>query len=289
MQASNYKELLKFVASMIIFGTNGLLVNHINLSSAEIVLLRTFFGTLFLLLVVMLTGRFDFAALKVDTLMATLGGAALGTNWMLLFAAYREASVSLATLTYYCGPMLVLALSPLLFGEKLTGSKMMAIAAVAVGMLCISGSIDFSASGLGLLFGAGAALFYAALIIFNKKVKRLSGLHCALYELAVAFVVILIYLLASGVQLPIIPAAGEWPYVLTIGLLNTGVAYYLYFSSLQKLAGQTVALICYIDPLSALLLAAIFLHESLLPIQMLGAVLIMGGAIWGELAGSKQK
>lgn len=288
MQTSNYKELLKFVAAMIIFGTNGLLVNHINLSSAEIVLLRTFFGTLFLLLVVMVTGKFNFAALKADALMATLGGVALGTNWVLLFAAYREASVSLATLTYYCGPMLVLALSPLLFGEKLTRSKIMAIAAVAVGMLCISGSIDFSASGLGLLFGGGAALFYAALIIFNKKVKRLPGLHCALYELAVAFVVILVYLLASGVQLPIIPAAGEWPYVLTIGLLNTGVAYYLYFSSMQKLAGQTVALICYIDPLSALLLAAVFLQESLLPIQMLGAVLIMGGAIWGELAGKKQ-
>lgn len=269
---------------MVIFGTNGLLVANISLGSAEIVLMRTFLGSLFLLAVVLVKRSFSFADLKADLVPATMGGAALGLNWVLLFSAYRSAGVGLSTLTYYCGPIIVLALSPVLFREKLTWNKLLAIAAVAVGMFCITGDIEPGSDvQTGILFGGGAALLYASLIVANKRVKRLSGLNCAMYELIVAFFVVLIYLLASNVKLPVIPAAEDIVWVLAIGLVNTGLAYYLYFSSLQKLPGQTVALVCYIDPLTALLVSGAFLGEKLLGMQIAGAVLILGGACLGEL------
>lgn len=280
----NKNELLKFILSMLIFGTNGLWVAHISLSSAEIVLMRTLLGSLFLLAVVLLGGGFDFASLRKDLPMATLGGAALGMNWVFLFTAYREASVSLATLTYYCGPMLVLALSPLLFREKLTWNKLVAIAAVAAGMVFITGNIELgTTTAAGILWAGGAALLYAALIVCNKRVKHLSGLNCAMYELIVAFFVVLAYLVITGVKLPVIPAKSDIVYILAIGLLNTGLAYYLYFSSLQKLPGQTVALVCYLDPLTALLISAAVLNETLNAVQIVGAVLILGGACLGEM------
>ena len=269
---------------MVIFGTNGLIVANISLGSAEIVLMRTFLGSLFLLAVVLVKRSFSFADLKADLVPATIGGAALGLNWVLLFSAYRSAGVGLSTLTYYCGPIIVLALSPVLFREKLTWNKLLAIAAVAVGMFCITGDIEPGSDvQTGILFGGGAALLYASLIVANKRVKRLSGLNCAMYELIVAFFVVLIYLLASNVKLPVIPAAEDIVWVLVIGLVNTGLAYYLYFSSLQKLPGQTVALVCYIDPLTALLVSGAFLGEKLLGVQIAGAVLILGGACLGEL------
>lgn len=269
---------------MVIFGTNGLLVANISLGSAEIVLMRTFLGSLFLLAIVLVKRSFSFADLKADLIPATIGGAALGLNWVLLFSAYRSAGVGLSTLTYYCGPIIVLALSPVLFREKLTWNKLLAIAAVAVGMFCITGDIEPGSDvQTGILFGGGAALLYASLIVANKRVKRLSGLNCAMYELIVAFFVVLIYLLASNVKLPVIPAAEDIVWVLAIGLVNTGLAYYLYFSSLQKLPGQTVALVCYIDPLTALLVSGAFLGEKLLGVQIAGAVLILGGACLGEL------
>lgn len=281
---SRSKSLIFFIASMVIFGTNGLLVANISLGSAEIVLMRTFLGSLFLLAVVLVKRSFSFADLKADLVPATIGGAALGLNWVLLFSAYRSAGVGLSTLTYYCGPIIVLALSPVLFKEKLTWNKLLAIAAVAVGMFCITGDIEPGSDvQTGLLFGGGAALLYASLIVANKRVKRLSGLNCAMYELIVAFFVVLIYLLASNVKLPVIPAAEDIVWVLAIGLVNTGLAYYLYFSSLQKLPGQTVALVCYIDPLTALLVSVAFLGEKLLGVQIAGAVLILGGACLGEL------
>ncbi len=278
------KYLILFVASMVIFGTNGLIVANISLGSAEIVLMRTFLGSLFLLAIVLVKRSFSFADLKADLVPATMGGAALGLNWVLLFSAYRSAGVGLSTLTYYCGPIIVLALSPVLFKEKLTWNKLLAIAAVAVGMFCITGDIEPGSDvQTGILFGGGAALLYASLIVANKRVKRLSGLNCAMYELIVAFFVVLIYLLASNVKLPVIPAAEDIVWVLAIGLVNTGLAYYLYFSSLQKLPGQTVALVCYIDPLTALLVSGAFLGEKLLGVQIAGAVLILGGACLGEL------
>ena len=278
------KYLILFVASMVIFGTNGLIVANISLGSAEIVLMRTFLGSLFLLAIVLVKRSFSFADLKADLVPATMGGAALGLNWVLLFSAYRSAGVGLSTLTYYCGPIIVLALSPVLFREKLTWNKLLAIAAVAVGMFCITGDIEPGSDvQTGILFGGGAALLYASLIVANKRVKRLSGLNCAMYELIVAFFVVLIYLLASNVKLPVIPAAEDIVWVLVIGLVNTGLAYYLYFSSLQKLPGQTVALVCYIDPLTALLVSGAFLGEKLFAVQIAGAVLILGGACLGEL------
>ena len=281
---SRSKNLILFVASMVIFGTNGLIVANISLGSAEIVLMRTFLGSLFLLAIVLVKRSFSFADLKADLIPATIGGAALGLNWVLLFSAYRSAGVGLSTLTYYCGPIIVLALSPVLFREKLTWNKLLAIAAVAVGMFCITGDIEPGSDvQTGILFGGGAALLYASLIVANKRVKRLSGLNCAMYELIVAFFVVLIYLLASNVKLPVVPAAEDIVWVLVIGLVNTGLAYYLYFSSLQKLPGQTVALVCYIDPLTALLVSGAFLGEKLLGVQIAGAVLILGGACLGEL------
>lgn len=281
---SRSKSLIFFIASMVIFGTNGLIVANISLGSAEIVLMRTFLGSLFLLAIVLVKRSFSFADLKADLVPATIGGAALGLNWVLLFSAYRSAGVGLSTLTYYCGPIIVLALSPVLFKEKLTWNKLLAIAAVAVGMFCITGDIEPGSDvQTGILFGGGAALLYASLIVANKRVKRLSGLNCAMYELIVAFFVVLIYLIASNAKLPVIPAAEDIVWVLVIGLVNTGLAYYLYFSSLQKLPGQTVALICYIDPLTALLVSGAFLGEKLLAVQIAGAVLILGGACLGEL------
>lgn len=281
---SRSKSLIFFVASMVIFGTNGLIVANISLGSAEIVLMRTFLGSLFLLAIVLVKRSFSFADLKADLIPATIGGAALGLNWVLLFSAYRSAGVGLSTLTYYCGPIIVLALSPVLFREKLTWNKLLAIAAVAVGMFCITGDIEPGSDvQTGILFGGGAALLYASLIVANKRVKRLSGLNCAMYELIVAFFVVLIYLLASNVKLPVVPAAEDIVWVLVIGLVNTGLAYYLYFSSLQKLPGQTVALVCYIDPLTALLVSGAFLGEKLFAVQIAGAMLILGGACLGEL------
>ena len=278
------KNLIFFIAAMVIFGTNGLLVAKISLSSAEIVLMRTFLGFIFLFAVVAARRSFSFSDLKRDIVPATIGGAALGLNWVLLFGAYKYAGVSIATLVYYCGPMIALILSPIIFKEKLTTNKIVAVVAVAAGMLCISGNVtQGSDMQTGLLLGAGAAALYALIIIVTKRVTHLSGLNCSMYELFISFIVMVFYLLINGIKLPVIPSADDIVYVLIIGFVNTGLAYSMYFSALQKLPAQPSSLISYADPLTALIVSALFLGEKLGIVQLLGAVLILGGACLGEL------
>ena len=274
-----------YVLSMLLFGTNGYLVSHISLQSSQIVLVRTLIGGILLSAMVLLQNDFTFSRIKPELRNLLAGGIALGLNWVALFAAfaaYRMLNVSLATLIYYAGPMLVLLFSPWLFRESLTKRKLTAIIIVAVGLLCITGSIAAGKLSMaGLVTAVGSALFYAALIVFNKRIKNTGGLQTAAIELDVAFVVVLLYVLfTSGFSYPL---ATDIPYLLTIGLLNTGLAYFLYFSSMQRLPAQSVALISYIDPVSALLFSAMLLNENMTLLQIAGAVFIIGGAIMGEL------
>jgi drug/metabolite transporter (DMT)-like permease len=271
-----------YVLAMLIFGTNGLLVAHISFQGSQIVLMRTLLGGIALTVLVLLRGGFDRAAVRAEAKWLLLGGAALGFNWVALFEAYRLLNVSLATLIYYVGPMLILLLSPVLFHEKLTPRKLAAVAIVAAGLVCISGSIAFSGlSTAGLLVAILSALFYASLIAFNKRIVRTGGMQTAALELDVAFFIVLVYVLfTSGLPHP---RPSDLPYIAVIGFINTGLAYLLYFSGLQKLPGQSVALISYVDPVSALVFSAVLLHETMTPVQMLGAVLIIGGAMYGEL------
>ena len=271
-----------YILAMLIFGTNGYLVAHLSLQGSQIVLVRTLVGGLLLTAIVLLRGGFDREAVRAEWRDLLFGGVALGLNWVALFTAYRLLNVSLATLIYYAGPMLVLLFSPLLFGESLTPQKIAAVAIVAAGLFCITGSITSAGmSPSGLLAAVLSALFYASLIIFNKRIVKTGGMQTAALELDVAFVVVLIYvLLTAGIPHPL---KADIPYLLVLGLVNTGIAYMLYFTGLQKLPGQSVALISYVDPVSALVFSALLLHETMTPLQVLGAVLIIGGALLGEL------
>ena len=276
-----------YILSMLIFGTNGILVHHISLASSQIILMRTLIGGLLLTLIVLLRGGFDRAGIQADLLPLLLGGSVLGLNWVALFEAYRQLNVSLATLIYYVGPILVLLFSPLLFREKLNSRKITSVVFVAVGLVCISGSIALRGMSMrGLLTAVVSALFYAAVIIFNKRITHTGGLQTAALELDIAFVIVLIYMMLT-VGLPH-PAVSDIPWIAVIGLVNTGLAYLLYFSGLQKLPAQSAALISYVDPVSALVFSALFLHETMTPVQILGAVLIIGGAVFGELKSRNQ-
>ena len=276
-----------YILSMLIFGTNGILVHHISLASSQIILMRTLIGGLLLTLIVLLRGGFDRAGIRADLLPLLLGGSVLGLNWVALFEAYRQLNVSLATLIYYVGPILVLLFSPLLFREKLNSRKITSVVLVAIGLVCISGSIALRGMSMrGLLTAVVSALFYAAVIIFNKRITHTGGLQTAALELDIAFVIVLIYMMLT-VGLPH-PAVSDIPWIAVIGLINTGIAYLLYFSGLQKLPAQSAALISYVDPVSALVFSALFLHETMTPVQILGAVLIIGGAVFGELKSRNQ-
>lgn len=223
-----------YIAALLIFGTNGVLAAHISLEGSQIVLMRTLIGGVLLTSFVIFGVGFYKERINEERVPIIFGGVALGLNWVMLFSAYRLLNVSISTLIYYAGPILVLLSSPLLLKEKLTKIKVASVFVVGIGLVCISGSVVLKKMNTtGLFFVILSAIFYAMLIIFNKKITRTSGLQTAAIELDIAFIVVLIYVLIT-VGLPKINVS-EVPYIATIGFINTGLAYLFYFFSMQKL------------------------------------------------------
>lgn len=278
------RAMVKYLAAVILFGSNGVVASQIAMSSYDIVFTRTLIGSLFLT-AVFIASRTRAAAPANRRQFAFLlaSGIAMGASWLFLFEAYVQVGVSVAILAYYCGPVIVMMLAPVVFRERLALASVIGFAAVIVGMLCVNGQA-LLVGGLspGLIFGVLAAVTYAAMVIFNKKAGSITGLENPMWQLIAAFGTVALFIFfRRGLAIHVPP--GSWLPVLVLGLLNTGVGCYLYFSSIGALRAQSIAILGYLEPLSALLFAAAFLGESLGPVQMIGAALILGGAVFGEL------
>jgi drug/metabolite transporter (DMT)-like permease len=278
------KSYLEYIASLLLFGSNGIVASYIILSSVEIVFTRTLIGSLLLILIFVFSKqKTQFWKNRRHLFYLVISGVAMGASWMFLYEAYSRIGVSIATLAYYCGPVIVMILSPILFKEKMTWVKLAGFLAVLVGMFCVNIQV-LSQGGTvwGLVCGIMSALMYAIMIIFNKKAISITGLENSMCQLCVSFITVAIFIgLYQGFSIRLEP--GSLLPILVLGIINTGIGCYFYFSSIGNLPVQTVATCCYLDPLSALIFSAIFLGEALSFAQIVGAMLILGGAAFGEL------
>ena len=274
---------LKYIFALLLFGSNGIVASLIHLSSYEIVLLRTLIGSLLLIAIFFIAReKLTFYKYKTQSVFLAVSGIAMGTSWIFLYEAYDEIGVSLASLAYYCGPVIVMMLSPFLFGENLTKIKVCSFLVVLVGIFLVNGTaFENGVSVWGLACGLLSAICYSLMVMFNKKANDITGLENSMLQLFVAFLTVAIFVgIKQGYRMEI-DTQSIIP-ILVLGLLNTGIGCYFYFSSIGKLPVQTVAICGYLEPLSAVVFSVIFLKETMLPIQIIGAVLIIGGAMLGE-------
>lgn len=275
----------KYILALLLFGTNGIVASRIALSSYEIVLLRTMIGSILLIALFLLNkGRFQFYRRKKDFLFLAISGMAMGISWMFLYEAYQQIGVSLSSLLYYCGPVIVMALSPLLFREKLTLPKIFGFALVLLGLVLVNGNIvGDTQSHWGILCGILSAVMYAFMVICNKKAVQITGMENATLQLTVSFLTVAVFVTAvKGIQVD--ATSADLPWILLLGLVNTGIGCYFYFSSINDLPVQTVAICGYLEPLSAVVFSVLLLKESMSLAQVIGAVLIIGGAVLGSIA-----
>lgn len=277
------KYYVMYIVSLLIFGSNGVFASHIDMTSAEIVCMRTLIGSLALILVLLISRtKLDWAVMKREAFKLIAAGICLGVNWALLFEAYKLMSVSIATLTYYLAPIIVLILSPLLLREKQSARAYIGMGAAVVGLVLAVGLGDTSVTATGLIVGLGSAVFYAGLIIFNMKIDGVTGLPLTTIEMVIAACVMLPYVLLTGGHVGFPPDMEGTLYLIFLCLVNTGLACWLYFSSMNRLPARAVALFGYVDPVSALIFSAVFLGDRMGVLQIVGAVLVFAGAAFGQ-------
>ena len=282
---SQYRHML--IVSVCIFGTVGIFRRHIPLSSEMIALIRGFLGAGFLLLTGMLRKqRLDHIAIRKNLPKLLISGAAIGFNWILLFEAYNYTTVATATLCYYLAPILVILAAPMILKTKMTLRKAICAAVALMGMVFVSGVFPSGFSSAsewkGILYGIGAAVLYACVILTNQKISGISPEDRTVVQLSVAGLSLLPYvLLTESFPLPALAPVSVILLIIT-GIVHTGLAYRLYLGSMEKLEAHTVALFSYIDPILAIFLSAVLLKEPLSLSTILGAVMILGAAYFGE-------
>ncbi len=278
-------DYLKYMLSLLLFGSNGIVAAAVDAEAVAIVFWRTLLGSL------LLAGIFVAKRQCVtvhhrpkDAAFLLLSGASTGMSWVFLYEAYRLAGVGVSTVIYYIGPVAVMALSPMLFKERLTAGKVCCLGIVLVGAILLnsaSGEAGVDPAGLACAFASAAC--HAVMVIFNKLASRTQGLENPMLQLAISFATVAVYLLFAGKGLPAFPVRTAMPLVV-LGLVNTGLGCYLYFSSLGGLRAQSIVVLGYLEPLSAVVLALLLLGEPMSLVQAAGCAMIIGGALLAELA-----
>lgn len=281
---------LKLIVSMLIFGTIGIFVRYIGLPSSVIAVCRGYVGMLFLAVVLLVQRKKpDLKAIRDNLVLLVVSGGLIGMNWIALFEAYNYTTVTTATLCYYLAPVFVTLASPFVLGEKLTTKKLLCVAVALFGMVFVSGVLEGGISGLrGILYGVTAAVLYASVILLNKRMRPIPAFDKTLIQLGMAATVALPYVLGTVDMGQLAPAPLALVLLLVVGVIHTGVAYTMYFSSMSEIPAQTVALFSYIDPVSAIFLSAIFLKEPLTLFGCIGAVLVLGSTLVSELPERKK-
>jgi len=277
--SSQRRGSLQMAGAMTISGTVGAFVLESGQSPFNVVFFRCLFGALSLGLYCAATGLLQRRHFTPRMLaLSALCGAFIVFNWVLLFGAFRHASISIATAGYNTQPFMLIGLGVLLLGEQVGAARLAWIATAFAGLLLLLG-LDprgLALSGTALLgFGMalGAALLYAfaALII-----KRLAGVPAELTALLqVSLGVLLLAPLADFGALPATP--GPWAWLVGMGVLHTGLMYILLYSAIQSLPTTRVAVLSFIYPAVALAVDHLFYGQHLGLAQWLGIALIALG------------
>ena len=282
------KAKIQIIIAMALYGTLSVFVRNIPLPSSLVALCRAAIALAGLLALQAARGRLPrLRKIGGDAALLFLSGAAMGFNWIFLFEAYRHTTVSMATLSYYFAPVLVMALCPVLFRERMTKKQVLCFIGSTAGLILV---VNVGGAGggdhvKGVAFGLAAAVLYATVILMNKKITRVSGIDRTIMQFAAAALVLLPYVLATaGLRFDGMTPLG-WACLLCVGLLHSGVAYVLYFSALRTLPGQEAAILSYIDPLVAVLISLTVLGEPVTAPQMIGGAMILAFTLVNEIRG----
>jgi drug/metabolite transporter (DMT)-like permease len=263
--------------AMLMSGTIGWLVVSSQQSPFNVVFFRCVFGGATLLLFCAALGLLRRRLFSWRMLgLAALGGAAIVINWVLLFAAYSRASISMATAVYNTQPFMLVALGALVFHERITASTVAWLLVAFVGLVFVV-RVEPAVLAVpgqyleGIAYAVGAAAMYAVSSIITKHLKGTPPHLIALIQVGLG-----VLMLAPFVRLDALPTTGaHWLELITLGVVNTGIMYVLLYGAIQKLPTAMTGALSFIYPVVAIIVDRVAFGQKLAWVQVLGAVLIL--------------
>ncbi|CAG4887800.1 DMT family transporter [Paraburkholderia gardini] len=263
--------------AMLMSGVIGWLVVSSHQSSENVVFFRCVFGSATLAIVCAALGLFrrDLFSWRMLGLTA-LGSAAIVANWILLFAAYSRASISMATAVYNTQPFMLVALGAVVFRERITASVVVWLLVAFAGLVLVV-KVEPAVLAVpgeyldGVALAVGAAFLYAVSSIITKHLKGTPPHLIALIQVGLG-----VLMLAPFVHFDALPASGtQWLKLATLGIVNTGVMYVLLYGAIQKLPTAMTGALSFIYPVVAIIVDRVAFGQKLAWVQVAGAALIL--------------
>ncbi len=267
---------IEMTAAMVISGTIGWFVVVSGQPIIDLLFWRCVFGAATLLIVCaamgMLSGKLSFRLFC----WSALGGAAIVLNWLLIFASFSRASISIATTVYNTQPFILVALGALFFKEKLTATKVMWLGLAFAGLVLIVQAKPAAAYAgtdyvSGVFMALGAAFFYALAAVITKKLTGTPPHMIALAQVCVGIVMIAPFANLSGLPTD----SWAWGSFLIMGVIYTGLVFVLLYGAIQKLPTHVAGALSFIYPLVSIVVDFVAFGHRLQAVQFVGAAAIL--------------
>jgi RarD protein len=280
----NSKAVIRYLCALFLYGTIGFFLHFIEYSSDFVVLCRGFFGSLFIGAVLYLKKeRIDTEAIRKNLFLMILSGASLGFNWVFLFMGYRY-GMAISSLCNYMAPIIVVVITAVFYKEQINWKQVLCIITAFIGMLLLIG-IFGNNEGIDIrcvVYGSLAALGFVILVLCNRKLKGIKPLEKTLVQLFVSMIVVLPYVMIND-SFPKHFDLLSVILVLVLGFVHTGLAYICYFSSIDVLPAQTIAVLGYLEPVLNVLIGALVFSEQIGLSGIIGAILILAASLGNEI------
>ena len=283
-----YSAVLRYLFALTLYGTIGLFLHFVSYSSEFVVLCRGLFGSLFIYLVLLFRKeKIDREAVRKSLFMLALSGIALGLNWVFLFAGYRY-GIAISSLCNYMAPIIVVVITSLFYKERINLKQILCIVMAFAGMLLMLGIFEGNSTVdmRCVLYGSLAAVGFVVLVLINRRIRDIPQMEKTLIQLLFSMLAVLPYVYFNN-GFPKVFDLRSALVVLMLGFLHTGVAYIFYFSSIDTLPAQSIAVLGYLEPVMNLLIGALVLHEKIDISGILGALLIILASIGNEVFADK--
>lgn len=285
-----FKSYGSFLLALIIFGSNGVYAHYITLTSNQIVWWRLILGPATLFVLFLITRKhFTFYKHWRDFIQLGISGCSMAVSWLLLFAAYNYIGIGVSTVLHYVGPVIVIATSPFFFKERIHVTTIIGIVIVILGVVLINfDNFGSELSFIGVLISLVSAVAFASATIFNKRCIHIVGIENVLFQMLFALVIVSFVVgFSSGFKMDLKPS--DWPPLLALGILNTGIALFLYFWPFRQLPAQAISVCGYLEAVSAVVFGILLLHQDLSVLAFVGSACVIGGAVFSEIGRQRRR
>ena len=292
----NYRGIIAVFIAGILWGIIGLFIkplNDIGFTQYEIIFTRALLTALIVLPIAKIKEKTIKINLKDLWIFIGMGCISFVLFNICYLNCIAQTGMGIAAVLLYTAPAFVMLFSAILFKEKITKQKILALALALLGCVFITGLIDNGIQNVSIpsiLFGLGAGLGYSLYSIFGRyAIDRVSSLTATGWAFAFASI-------ASGFLIDfkhfasiLLQSGTSIVLLLGCALCCNVLTYILYTYGLTQMESSKASIIACIEPVVAFIAGAVVYHESVTITKIIGMLLVVSAVLLLNFAEKNMK